>query len=147
MAVPSSASADRIGISHLVAAVPTLHALGHPEDAAALDAAARAFCDALLALRRVHPGPLHDTTGLPLDALVRALLRAADALRLDGDPEGLGSWCAALAARLGALLDLLDPAVTGVLVFAEEHAGTGRLALVALQAGDLDLPLDGEADR
>lgn len=138
---------ERIGLDRLRAAAPVLHALGHAEDAAGLDVAAHAFCDTLRALNRVHPEPLHDAHGLPLDALVRALLRAADALRMDGDPEGLGSWCAALAARLGGLLDLLDPAVTGVLVFAEVHAGTGRLAVVALQPGDLGLALSGEVDQ
>jgi hypothetical protein len=138
---------ERIGLDHLRVAVPALHALGRGDDADVLDANAQAFCDALLVLRRVDPLPLRDETGLPLDPLVGALLQAADTLRLEGDPEGLGSWCAALAGRLGALFALRDPIFTGVRVFAEEYAGTGRLALVSVRLVDLDLLFGDEAER
>ena len=126
---------ERIGLDHLVAPLPRLRGLGHTEEADALQQAAQAFCDSLLTLHQAGPGsgPLRDAAGLPVERLCRALFRAADALRLEGDPEGLGSWCVALAARLGAVLDQLDPSETRVLVFVEEHGGTARLVLVALE--------------
>lgn len=130
MATPNAASAEHIGLPQFTAAVPHLRTLGYSVEALVLDDAAHRFCGGLLAHRRSPAYRVHltDPEAVPADSLVRALLRAADRLRMAGDPEGLGSWCAALAARLGAVLELCDPEITRQLVCISTAAdGTGEL--------------------
>ncbi len=124
---------QRIGLFQLVIAVPMLRALGHRDVAADLEAEARRFCDALASLQRSGAaGTVLRTPGLvSTDKLVPALVAAGDVLRPSGDPEGSGSFCVALAALLGALLDSCDPAVTRLLVCVELAGdGTGELVLL-----------------
>jgi len=152
MGSPTAALAEHIGLPHLTAAVPTLRALGHPADALVLDDSARRFCAALLAHRRSPAYRVHltDPDAVPCDDLVRALLRAADLLCAVGDPDALGSWCAALAARLGAVLEFCDPAVTRTIACISTAAdGTGELVLFPYDPEDAaSLPgFDDEPER
>lgn len=130
---------EHIGADQLLAALPTLRTLGFDAEATDLEREALAFCGALLALRRspAGRGHLRDFTSLPTDPLARSLHSAADSLILADDPGGLGSWCAALSARLLALSELTDPHISRQLVLIGEHQGSGHLALYPFDPEDL----------
>ncbi len=137
-------SPDRIDRRRLLAAEPTLRQLD-PELADELVGEVDLFLQAAAAHARSPSYGVRLREPLPHASLVTKLLASGDALRLADDPEGLGSWCVALAARLGVLLEDLDPERIRALVFVEED---GSLVLVPYDPDDVaDIPgLDGEPE-
>lgn len=120
---------ERVGLAHLLAAVPALHASGHDDVAMELTTEALTFTRALAVRRRSTVGgePLRTPLAIDVDPLARALTAAADVLRQgDEDHVALGSWCVALAARLLATLIAPGAEAGGARTFAamgEDDAG------------------------
>ena len=128
---------ERIGREHLLAALPALEATGQEEIAIQLQREVDAFLAALADHRRssTYDARLRVPGSLACDGVVEALLAAADVLRQAENPdqEALGAWCCALAARLGATLDLLDPESTRVIVRIElAPAGDAELVFESI---------------
>ena len=135
---------DRIDRRRLLAAEPAVRA--HAPDVAdelVLQVDCFLTAAAAHAASTAYRVRLRDSTALPHADLVAALLRAGDVLRLADDPDGLGCWCVALAARLGTVLEDLDPTVVRALVFIEDD---GTLVLVPFDPDDLD-DIPGFADE
>ena len=125
---------ERIGLSHLLAAVPALHSAGHDEVAAELTTHALTFTRALAAHRHSTKDrdPLGTPLGLDIAPLARALTASADLLRQGTEAEvALGSWCVALAARLVAMLTVPGATGGGARTFAAVGVdGDGELVIV-----------------
>ncbi len=81
---------------------------------------------------------LREPGTLPHAVLVKTLLIAGDEFRLADDPDGLGAWCTALAARLGVLLEDLTPERVRSLVFIEPDGALVILPYDPNDATDLD---------
>ncbi len=141
LTTPPPAAVERLGIDHFVAAVPALHALGEGDLAGKLSNEALRFCLELAGHRRSteYQGALRPPFDLNADALASALLAAADVLCQRGQYEAaLGSWCSALAARLLAIANEPDVAVSRLLAFVNIDArGLGELVLGWVTEEDL----------
>lgn len=132
---------ERLGIDHLVVAVPALRARGEHHLADRLSDAARRFCLALARHRRsrAYRVRLRPPFDLGVEPLGATLLAAADVLCQGTEDEAAtGSWCRALAARLQAVAHEPDVAVSRLLVFVNIDArGLGELVLGSVSDEDL----------
>ena len=138
----SSSRFERIGLDHLVAAVPALRAHGAEHLAHQLSDTARRFCLAAVRHRRsaAYRVRLRSPFDLGVGPLAATLLAAADVLlRGDEDAAAVASWCAVLAARLQAIAHEPDLRVSGLLVFVNVDArGLAELVLARVSDADLD---------
>lgn len=135
------ARAERIGHAHLVAPAAGLRAAGFCELADHLQQEAAAWCDLLLRHRRspAYKIVLRDPSAVPADRLFDALRQTADTLRGHGDVVGHGAWAVALAARLGAWLDVCGCS-DGPVVVCIDTAPDGTGELVAFPRETWDRP-------